>query len=186
MTQSTMTSHQPQTLPPQKQNPEKLAIQLLSTMTEVIAVFPEQTELSNEFIIDTFDYDESEEAKAMIVDFAMTRKRRRECKRSVSFIESVVSEVRERPRTEQRDVSILYYSATDIRRFRTEYREMVRRRIAERQQHINLGTPPVAVSNTVTSFMKSAMQLVKSIAGEAGIVAESSESNIFVDTLYLF
>jgi hypothetical protein len=159
------------------------------TMTEtevMIPILAKPIDLTEEVLIDSSgnEFDESLEARAMIVDFAIARKRRRGCKRVVSFY--LVAEVRERPRTEQSEISSLFYSAADIKEFRREYREMVRRRMDEQRPQSISGASTV-VSTTVSNFMKSATQLVKSIAGEAGILSqEGSEPNIFVDTLYLF
>jgi hypothetical protein len=174
-------------MPPQKTSFEETTTSFRHTMTEteeMIFILAKPVDSTEEVLIDSSsnEFDESLEARAMIEDFAIARKRRQGCKREVSFC--LVTEVRERPRTEQSEISNLFYSAADIKEFRREYREM--RRMDKQRPQSNSGALTVA-SATVSALMKSATQLVKSIAGDARILSqEGSEPNIYVDTLYLF
>jgi len=86
--------------------------------------------------------------------------------RSVSFANQIVAEVRERPRTLNREKSTLFYSGAELSRFRQEYRQFV-----DMQQKVKV----VADSTVFSTLMSFATNFQKNILDI--VTAEISISN---------
>mmetsp|Transcript_17096 Transcript_17096/g.22929 ORF Transcript_17096/g.22929 Transcript_17096/m.22929 type:complete len:203 (-) Transcript_17096:120-728(-) len=121
------------------------------------------------------------------------KQRQRRSDNKVNFPASLVSDVRERPRTAPEEKAKLYHSSADVKRFRQEARLVARARAeAARQRHLSKRSW-TAGSSSLSSLLPVPLMgvvqtLTKPLVGvlQNEVHTDSSNSSMLVDSLYLF
>lgn len=109
----------------------------------------------------------------------------------VTFSDTLVSDVRERPRTLPEERATLFYQADEIRGFRQEYRLAIRQKLAARRKANSMASISPLNISSLQGLVVKANQFFSSVSkhgiGLTKALSEPPENdNVFVDTLYLF
>jgi hypothetical protein len=109
-------------------------------------------------------------------------------KRRVSFSEELIADVWERPKTLPEDRHTLFYSGTEISNFRSEYRTLIRNKLAKRNAEFTECQSAAPSSQSSLSLMVGYMQRAAHLVTGSLLPSPQNppETVLLVDTLYIF